>query len=339
MIVRELPRSFQANTKGLVDVSVIAPVYNEEGNLLPLHERLIDALSLLDRSFEIIYVDDGSRDQSFRELANIAAHDQRARIVQLRRNFGQTAAISAGIDHARGDILVFIDADLQNDPRDIPRLVELIDDGYDVVSGWRKDRQDAALSRKLPSQLANSLISSVTGVHLHDYGCTLKAYRADLIEHLQLYGEMHRFIPAYLAQVGARVTEIPVNHAPRVRGKSKYGIMRTGKVLLDLLTVKFLGSFATKPIYVFGGGGLICLGLSAIAGVAMIWQKIALGVSFIQTPLLLLSTLLFLMGFQSILMGLICELLMRTYYESQGKRPYVVRQVLNEAVSQPSRVG
>jgi glycosyltransferase involved in cell wall biosynthesis len=327
------PRSREA----IVDVSVIAPVYNEEGNLTPLHQRLIQALEPLARSFEVIYVDDGSRDQSFAELASIAAQDQRARVIQLRRNFGQTAAISAGIDHARGAILVFIDADLQNDPADIPRLLDLIDDGYDVVSGWRKDRQDAAVSRKLPSHVANWLISRVTGVHLHDYGCTLKAYRADLLEHLNLYGEMHRFIPAYLAQVGARVVELPVNHAPRIRGSSKYGITRTGKVILDLLTVKFLGSFATKPIHVFGGGGLLLILLSFLVGLAMVWQKLTLGVSMIQTPLLLLAAMLFLMGFQSILMGLICEMVMRTYHESQGKRTYVVRRVLNASTRESGR--
>src|SRR5690348_7735073 len=258
MFVAERARYRDEVDQPTIDVSVIAPVYNEEGNLLPLHQRLVGALEPLQCSFEIVYVDDGSRDQSFAELAAVAAADERARVVQLQRNFGQTAAIAAGVDHARGAVLVFIDADLQNDPADIPRLLALIDEGYDVVSGWRKNRQDAAVSRKLPSHFANGLISRVTGVHLHDYGCTLKAYRAELLEQVNLYGEMHRFIPAYLAQVGARIAELPVNHAPRVRGKSKYGIMRTGKVILDLLTVKFLGSFATKPIYVFGGGGMLC---------------------------------------------------------------------------------
>jgi glycosyltransferase involved in cell wall biosynthesis len=303
-------------------------VFDEEGNLVPLHQRLVDALEPLGCSFEALYVDDGSRDAGFAELASIALRDRRARIVQLRRNFGQTAAIAAGIDHARGNVLVFIDADLQNDPADIPRLLALIADGYDVVSGWRYDRQDA-FSRQLPSRVANRLISWVTGVHLHDYGCTLKAYRASLLDEVHLYGEMHRFIPAYLALVGARIAELPVAHAARVRGRSKYGLTRTFKVLLDLLTLKFLGSFGTKPIYVFGGGGLLCLVLSALTGVAMLWQKAALGVSLIQTPLLLLSAMLFLMGFQSILMGFLGELLMRTYHESQGKKTYVVRQVLN----------
>jgi glycosyltransferase involved in cell wall biosynthesis len=312
-----------------VEISVVAPVYNEEGNLFPLHARLVQALEPLARPFEIVYVDDGSRDQSVNELAVIAASDPRARVVQLRRNFGQTAAIAAGVDHARGEVLVFIDADLQNDPADIPRLLERIDKGYDVVSGWRKNRKDASVSRKLPSHIANGLISRVTGVHLHDYGCTLKAYRADVFREVRLYGEMHRFLPAYLALVGARIAEIPVNHAPRIRGKSKYGIMRTFRVILDLLTVKFMGGFATKPIHLFGSAGLACLALSVLTGLAMVWQKLALGVSMIQTPLLLLSALLVLMGFQSILMGLLSEMTMRTYHESQGKHTYVVRRVLN----------
>lgn len=311
------------------DISVIVPALNEQGNLEPLHSRLVAALEPLERSFEVIYVDDGSTDGTFGELSHIAQADKRALVVQFRRNFGQTAAIAAGIAQASGETLVFIDADLQNDPADIPRLLALIDEGYDVVSGWRKDRKDAALSRTLPSRLANALISRVTGVHLHDYGCTLKAYRADLLNQVHLYGEMHRFIPAYLALIGARIAELPVNHAARMRGKSKYGLSRTFKVLLDLFTVKFLGSFATKPIYVFGGLGLLFIGLSFLVGIGMLWQKFALGVSLIQTPLLLLSALLFLLGFQSIMIGLLCELVMRTYHESQGKLIYVVRTVLN----------
>ncbi|MBI3970785.1 MAG: glycosyltransferase family 2 protein [Chloroflexi bacterium] len=312
-----------------VDVSVIAPVYNEEGNILPLHHRLVDALEPLGRSFEIVYVDDGSRDRSAMELALVAARDRRARVVRLRRNFGQTAAMTAGIDHAYGAVIVFIDADLQNDPADIPRLLACIDEGFDVVSGWRKDRKDAAITRKLPSHIANGLISRVTGVHLHDYGCSLKAYRADLLKQVHLYGELHRFIPALLAQVGAQIAELPVNHFPRVRGKSKYGLKRTFKVMLDLLTVKFLGSYVTKPIHAFGAAGLLCIALSILTGLAMVWQKLALGVSMIQTPLLLLSALLLLIGFQAILMGLLGEVLMRTYHESQGKRTYVTREVLN----------
>jgi glycosyltransferase involved in cell wall biosynthesis len=297
---------------------------------VPLHERLIAALEPLARSFEIVYVDDGSTDGTFADMQQVAAGDSRARVVQLRRNFGQTAAIAAGIDHATGRVLVFIDADLQNDPADIPSLLALIDeDGYDVASGWRKHRQEPLLSRTLPSRMANSLISRLTGVPLHDYGCTLKAYRRELLQQLSLYGEMHRFIPAYLALLGARIAELPVNHAPRIRGVSKYGLGRAFKVVLDLFTLKFLGTFGTKPIYAFGGLGLICIALSVLVGLGMIWQKAALGTSFIQTPLLLLSALLFLLGFQAIMIGLMAELVMRTYHESQGKRTYVVRRVLN----------
>jgi hypothetical protein len=311
-----------------VDISVVSPVYNEEGNLLPLHERLVASLDALKRTFEIIYVDDGSSDGSFAELKSIAAGDARARVVRLRRNFGQTAAIAAGVEHASGTYLVFIDADLQNDPADIPRLLAVIEQGYDVVSGWRKHRQDAA-SRTLPSRIANGLISSVTGVHLHDYGCTLKVYRADLVKQLQLYGEMHRFIPAYLAQLGAKVAEIPVTHHPRVVGRSKYGTSRIFRVVLDLLTVKFFATYHTRPMHLFGVLGLLCLGAGALVALMMIWQKLDLGVSMIQTPLLPLTVLLALMGFNALFFGLLGELVMRTYYESQNKRPYQVQTRLN----------
>ena len=310
-------------------ISIIVPVYNEQGNLLPLHQQLLGSLTPLGQVFEIVYVDDGSCDQSFSELSEIARAEPRARVIQFRRNFGQTAAIAAGIRHAHGAKLVFIDADLQNDPIDIPRLLTLLDQGYDVVSGWRKSRKDDALSRRLPSHIANTLISWITGVHLHDYGCTLKAYRAELLDHISLYGEMHRFIPAYLALVGASIAETPVEHHARVLGTSKYGLTRTFHVVLDLLTVKFLGSFGTKPIYVFGGVGFALIVLSFIVGLVMVWQKVALGVSMIQTPLLLLSASFFLMGFQAILMGLLSELVMRTYHESQGKPIYYIRTILN----------
>jgi glycosyltransferase involved in cell wall biosynthesis len=322
-----------------VDISVIAPVFNEAGNLYPLHDRLVATLWSLHRNFEVIYVDDGSSDGSYAELMRIAAADPRARIVRLRRNFGQTAAIAAGIEHAGGAFLVFIDADLQNDPGDIPHMLALVEqEGYDVVSGWRKDRHDAA-SRTLPSRLANSLISSVTGVHLHDYGCTLKVYRADLVKQLHLYGEMHRFIPAYLAQLGARVTELPVTHHPRVVGRSKYGIGRTFRVLLDLLTVKFFGAYHTRPMHFFGVLGLTCLALAVLSVILMVWQKFDLGVSMIQTPLLPLTALLVLMGFNAMFFGLLGELVMRTYYESQDKRPYQVYSLVNfPTAAHPDRV-
>jgi hypothetical protein len=311
-----------------IELSVVAPVYNEQGNLFPLHERLVGVLTPLGRAFEIIYVDDGSRDESFAELEQIAMSDVRARIVRLRRNFGQTAAIAAGVDHAVGRLLIFIDADLQNDPADIPRLLKLADEGYDVVSGWRKDRHDP-ISRKLPSWVANGLISRLTGVHLHDYGCTLKVYRADLITQLHLYGDMHRFMPAYVAQLGARVAELPVTHHPRVRGRSKYGMTRIFRVVLDLLTVKFFGTYGTRPLHFFGTVGLVCIALSLLSALAMVWQKVAVGVPMIQTPLLQLTALLGLMGINAMLLGLLSEVVMRTYYESQDKRTYQVRSLLN----------
>jgi glycosyltransferase involved in cell wall biosynthesis len=265
-------------------------------------------------------------------LRRIALDDSRARVVRLSRNFGQTAALSAGVDYACGRYIIMIDADNQNDPADIPRLLALVDQGYDVVSGWRKDRQDAA-SRTLPSHLANTLISRVTGVHLHDYGCTLKVYRSDLVKQLNLYGDMHRFIPAYLAQLGARVTEIPVTHHPRLVGRSKYGMGRILRVVLDLLTVKYFASYHTRPMHLFGVVGLLCLALSGVTAAAMLWQKLAIGVSMIQTPLLSLAAILLLMGFNALILGLLGELVMRTYYESQNKRPYRVESVLNRLVS------
>ena len=274
-------------------------------------------------------MDDGSRDGSFQELRTLAEEDPRVKVVQLRRNFGQTPAIAAGIDHARGEILIFLDADLQNDPADIPRLVATLEEGYDVVSGWRQDRKDALLTRKLPSWAANWLISAITGVKLRDYGCSLKAYRHEVLAHVNLYGEMHRFIPAYAAWVGASITEIPVRHHPRVRGKSKYGLSRTLKVVLDLLTAKFLASYATKPIYVFGGVGLFLEFLAFISLFVALVQKLAIGVSLIQTPLTLLAAILGSTGFIAILQGLNAEVSIRTYHESQQKPTYTVRRVLN----------
>ncbi|MSQ10021.1 MAG: glycosyltransferase [Dehalococcoidia bacterium] len=309
--------------------SLIIPVYNEEGNLTPLHERVTAAMAELPGQYELILVDDGSRDGSAQELADIAARDQRVKVVQFRRNFGQTAAMSAGIDHSRGDILVFLDADLQNDPADIPRLIAKLNEGYDVVSGWRKDRQDAFLTRTFPSRIANALISWGTGVALHDYGCSLKAYRREVLEQVHLYGEMHRFIPAYAALVGAEITELPVRHHARVRGKSKYGLNRTAKVVLDLMTAKFMASYATKPIYVFGGVGMLLVGLAVLCITVAMLQKLFLGVSLIQTPLTLLSAILGATGFIAILQGLNAEVAIRTYHESQHKPIYTVKRVLN----------
>jgi len=310
-------------------VSVVVPVYNEQDNIKLLHERIVEALSSLGYDSEIIYVDDGSTDESLDLLKQVAQSDKRATVIQLRRNFGQTAAMSAGIDHASGEVVVLMDADLQNDPLDIPKLLAKIDEGYDLVSGWRRNRQDHWLWRKFPSYVANRIISVITGVHLHDYGCTLKAYRRDVLANFRLYGEMHRFIPAFVGLVGGLVTEIPVDHHPRVHGTSKYGLGRTFRVILDLLTVKFLGSYAKSPIYLFGGSGLILVGLSLITCLGMIVQKVLYGVSFIQTPLLLLSALFFILGFQSVLLGLTAEMLVRTYHESQGKPTYVIRRVFS----------
>lgn len=310
--------------------SIIVPVYDEEENIPILHERISSVMGPSGTSYEVVYVDDGSRDKSPERLAEIASRDEHVTFVQFRRNFGQTAALAAGIAISTGEVVVFMDADLQNDPVDIPRLLQKIDEGYDVVSGWRKNRQDAAISRKLPSMMANRLISWVTGVQLHDYGCTLKAYRREVVEHIHLYGEMHRFIPAHAAWVGATITELPVEHHPRIHGKSKYGIARTGKVILDLLTVKFLGSYSTKPIYVFGGLGLGSILLSFLSIFIASLDKFINNVSLIQSPLLLLSAMLFIIGVQLILMGFLAEISVRTYHESQAKPTYVVRRVVRK---------
>jgi len=311
-------------------VSVIIPVYNEAESLPMLQNALHQALDDLDFPWEVIYIDDGSADQSLPILVEIAREDpNHVCVVQLRRNFGQTAAIAAGIDYAQGDILVLMDADMQNDPADIPMMLEKIQQGYDVVSGWRINRQDPFMTRKLPSQIANGLISRVTGVHLHDYGCTLKAYRREVITGFRLYGEMHRFIPAFAGWVGANIIEVPVNHHPRRFGKTKYGLERTLKVILDLFTVKFLSSYANKPIYLFGGTGIVLFSLSILALLIIIIRKLWIGESLVRSPLLQMSTMLFILGFQSILLGLIAELLVRTYHESQDKPTYTVRKVVN----------
>lgn len=312
-------------------LSIIIPVYNEQDSLQPLHGGLHRALTGSPLSWEIVFVDDGSTDGSPEALEELAASDpEHTRVVELRRNFGQTTAIAAGIDHAQGEVIVLMDADLQNDPADVPILLEKIEQGYDVVSGWRVNRHDRFLTRVLPSRAANWLISKVTGVHLHDYGCTLKAYRREVITGFRLYGEMHRFIPAYASQVGARMTEVPVNHRPRQYGETKYGLNRTFKVILDLFTVKFLISFGNKPIYLFGGAGILLIGLSLITLMVLILRRITIDEHMIRSPLLLLTVMLFILGFQSILLGLVAELLARTYHESQEKRTYSVKRVLNK---------
>src|SRR5689334_10529193 len=314
------------------EVSVFLPVYNEEPNLRPLHAKLDAALRSLGRSAEIVYVDDGSTDDSLKILREIAALDPRVRVVALRRNYGQTAAMAAGIDAARGKVLIPMDADLQNDPADIRRLLEKLDEGYDVVSGWRKNRKDKMVTRKIPSMIANRLISWIGAVPLHDYGCSLKAYRRESLQDVRLYGEMHRFIPIYASWAGARVTEIPVEHHARTMGKSKYGLSRTIKVIFDLMTIKFMAEYHTKPIYVFGSFGMLAFAASIFAGLYAIFLKFAnfLGLpqyhaDFVETPLPVLSIVMFAISIQFFLMGLLAELLVRTYHESQDKAIYAVR--------------
>ena len=312
-----------------VDISVIVPAYNEKDSLPLLYEKLGSALGKLDKTYEIVFVDDGSADGTAAVLDTIANQDPCAKVIHLVRNFGQTAAFSAGIDHASGKVLVTMDADLQNDPDDIGALLQALNSGYDVVSGWRKHRQDAFLNRILPSLVANRIISAISGIELHDYGCSLKAYRREVLKGVRLYGEMHRFIPIYSAWMGAKVTEIPVQHHPRTMGKSKYGIARTVKVVLDLLTIKFLFDYGTKPAYVFGTLGLSSILVSFfILGWALI-LKYFYATSLIQTPLPLLAVLLFTVGVQCILMGLLAEVMVRTYHESQDKRIYVIRDHRN----------
>ena len=301
-------------------LSVLVPIFNEEGNISPLCERLFDILGRHFTKFEVIAVNDGSRDLSLVELQRQAALYPALKIVNLRRNYGQTAALMAGLDHASGQTVVMIDADLQNDPEDIPMLIQKLREGYDVVSGWRKDRKDATVRRILVSRLANRLVSRISGVSLNDYGCTLKAYNRDVLRGVRLYGEMHRFIPIYASWMGAKIIEVPVRHHPRIRGQSKYGLERVVKVILDLIVVRFLDRHFVKPIYVFGGFGLFSLFLSVLSATYMLYLKIVEGVPMILTPLPLTTVTTFLVGAVSILMGLLAEMLVRTYFESSAAR-------------------
>jgi len=313
-----------------MDLSLITPVYNEEKNLPLLYDAVQQAMAPLPQSWEIVFVDDGSKDGSLSALETMAKQDpEHVRVVVLRRNFGQTAAITAGIDHAAGEIIILLDSDMQNDPADIPLLLAKLDEGYDLVSGWRKDRKDNRLTRTIPSNLANGLISQVTGVHLHDYGCTLKAYRSEVLEGFRLYGEMHRFIPVFAHSVGARITEIPVRHHPRKFGKTKYGLDRTIKVILDLFTVKFLLDYSHKPMRIFGGTGLVLLSVGMFDLLYLFIRRFY-GIPASTSPLLLVGVMFVIISFQSILMGLIAELLARTYHESQSKPTYTVRTVLGK---------
>ncbi len=311
------------------NLSIVIPVFNEEDNLHLLHQSIQEALDNLDKVWEVVYVDDGSSDNSLNILEELADEDpNHVTVVAFRRNFGQTAAIAAGIDYSTGEIIVLMDADLQNDPSDISMLLEKIDEGYDVVSGWRHNRQDTFITRILPSRIANWLISTVTGVHLHDYGCTLKAYRKEVITDFRLYGEMHRFIPAYAHSVGAKITEVPVTHHSRKYGKTKYGINRTFKVILDLFTVKFLLSYANKPIYLFGGAGVLMMFASMFMLGFLFIRKLLFRTSVVQSSFFLIGIMLMILGVQSIFIGLIAELLVRTYHESQHKPTYTLRRVI-----------
>ena len=311
-----------------IDISIVIPLYNEEENVEFLYESVSKALKESGRLWEIIMVDDGSSDGTLAILKKIAAVHADVKVISFRRNFGQTAAMAAGFDNAAGDVVIPMDGDLQNDPADIPKLLEKIEDGFDVVSGWRKDRKDRFINRKLPSMIANWLISRITGVHLHDYGCTLKAYRREVLENINLYGEMHRFIPALASLNGARVAEIPVNHRERKYGTSKYGISRTFKVILDLVTVKFLLSYSTKPIQIFGGLGIISIFLSFLSFIEISISKFFYSLDITGNPFFLLFILFALIGIQFVTMGLLGEINIRTYFESQGKPIYVIREIV-----------
>jgi len=310
-------------------ISIIIPVYNEKDNIQILYKNILKSLKSITSSFEIIFINDGSRDGSEKILNTIAGKDKNIKVIHFKNNYGQTAAMTAGIDYANGEIIVPMDGDNQNDPADIPKLLDKINEGFDVVSGWRKNRHDKYITRILPSKIANWIISKISGVSLHDYGCTLKAYRKDVIKNVKLYGEMHRFVPVYASWEGAKVTEIVVNHYPRKYGKSKYTMTRVLKVILDLSLIKFLHKYARNPIYLFGKFGLLNIILSFISFLLMIYFKFWGGKSFIETPLPQLVVLFFLMGFLSIFIGFIAEILMRTYYESQGKTTYSIKDKIN----------
>lgn len=310
-------------------ISITIPVHNEGSNLELLYKNLIKSLEPMDSEFEIIMINDGSDDNSEKILSSLAEQDDRVRVIHLLHNYGQTCAMMAGFDHAEGDIIIAMDGDNQNDPSDIPRLLAKIEEGYDVVSGWRKNRKDARLLRIIPSKIANWLISKVAGVKLHDYGCSLKAYKKDVIKGVKLYGEMHRFIPVFTSWRGAKVTEILVSHHVRHSGDSHYGISRVGRVILDLAFIKFWDKYLQRPIHFFGGFGLTNFLFAFIAFLTMIYYKFWGGKSFIETPLPTLTVLFILMGGMAVLMGMLAEIVMRTYYESQQKKPYLIRKIEN----------
>lgn len=310
------------------EISVVIPIRNESPNIRPLYDELMTTLGATGRTFEVIVVDDGSTDDSFTQLAAFQAADPRLRVIRFRKNFGQTAAFAAGFAHARGRLVVTSDGDLQNDPRDIEGMVQLLDrEGYDIVAGWRKDRKDTFVNRRLPSIIANRLISKATGVELHDYGCSLKVFRAEVVKHMRLYGEMHRFLPAIASEQGVRIAEVPVNHRARRFGTTKYGIGRTIRVVLDLATVKFLLNYSTRPLQIFGLFGLMSGGLGALITGYLGWVRLVEHEPIADRPLLLLGVLLVFTGVQLVTFGLLAELMARTYYESQNKPTYVIREI------------
>jgi dolichol-phosphate mannosyltransferase len=317
------------STLSKAQLSIIVPVFNEEDSIEPLVRSLVSVLRRIGREFEIILVNDGSTDRSAEKLSSAAAEYSEIKVIEFRNNTGQTAALMAGIDYASGDILITIDADLQNDPEDIPLLLKKLDEGIDVVSGWRTDRQDAPIRRTFVSRAANILISYISGVRLHDYGCTLKVYRKEVLGGMRLYGEMHRFVPIYASWMGAKVVELPVRHHARRFGKSKYGLDRTVKVILDLVVVKFFSRYLVKPIYVFGAFGLWCILGGFLTLCYALFLKFYESTSLIQTPLPVLAAILVLIGVTSILLGLLAEIMVRTYFESRGMRSYNVRKLIN----------
>ena len=318
-----------------MNLSVVVPVFNEEKNIKILYQELINVLTKLDLTFEIIFVDDGSTDKSLAILSELQENDSKIVVISFRRNFGQTAALSAGFDYANGDIIITLDGDLQNDPKDIPKLLQKLSEGYDIVNGWRFDRKDSFFSRRLPSIIANKIISYSTNVKLHDYGCTLKAFRKEITQNIKLYGEMHRFIPAIASGMGSSVAEVKVNHRARKFGKSKYGISRTIRVVLDLITVKFLLSYATRPIQIFGLLGFSCGTIGFCIAIYLTIQRQFYGISLANRPILLLAILLIFMGLQFVTLGLLAELQSRTYHEAQNKPIYMIRQILKNGKGSP----
>lgn len=312
-----------------IALSLVIPIYNEEESIFQLYENIIDIMEKINKKYEVILIDDGSTDNSYERLKEIHTKNPNFKIIRFRRNFGQTQAMRAGFDHAQGDIIITLDADLQNDPKDIPNILEKMNEGYDIVSGWRKNRKDKAISRKIPSAIANKIISRLFRVNIHDYGCTLKAYRKDILDNIELYGEMHRYIPAVASWMGVKITEIVVDHHPRKFGKAKYGISRTIRVILDIITIKFLISYSKKPMQIFGLMGFFAALIGIILTIWLLVQRVFFEISLSDRPLFILSIFIILVGIQLITMGLLGEIIMRTYHESTGKPTYVIKNILD----------